>query len=261
VGMALTACNNNYKIATDSAGNSANSQSTSNNPSNPNDPPVSGCVVQNVSQNLRILFMVDDSGSTATTDPNNANRVTTIDTFLNTYASKSNLTYSYNYFGTNAASFNMASDTFVSSVPSSVFGTADDARAALTAFKNLKGTAGNTNYSSAFSRIQSIIQNDLASNSNESYVVIFMSDGQPTDQGSSAVNQINGITSLSSSLMGLAASGRITLSTVYFGPSDAQAQNNLQTMAALGGGQFINTNVTTQYSIDNLINVPVQACN
>ena len=218
--------------------------------------PQSPCSVNDVTQSLRILFVVDDSGSTATTDPNDTNRVATIQNFLNTYGSKANLTYSYSYFGSVAETYDPTKSTFTSSANSN-FETAAQAQTALDQFENL-GTAGTTRTTSAFSQLQDIIEGD--NTANENYVVIFMSDGQPTDLGNSASDQLSGVSSLATGLMGLAASGKITLSTVYFGPNDSQAEANLQTMATIGGGQFINTNVTTTYSIDGLITVPGQAC-
>jgi hypothetical protein len=261
LGLALTACNSNYKLDTVAPGNT--NQSTGGSGGGSGGGSSGGgttCTIQNVTQNLRILFMVDDSGSTATTDPNYTNRVATIQNFLTKYANQTNLTYSYNYFGTNVATYNVVSDSFGNITSSGVFGTASNAESALNAFQ-LIGTVGNTNYSAAFTRLEAIIGGDIAANTNENYVVIFMSDGQPTDQGSSASDQIAGITNISNALMSYAPSGRITLSTVYFGAPDNQAETNLETMASIGGGQFINTNLTTQYSIDNLISVPVKACN
>jgi hypothetical protein len=266
LGLVLTACNNNYKLDTATPGST--SQSTDGTGSGGTTPGGGGttgtCTIQNVTQNLRILFMVDDSDSTNTTDPSNSKRVTTIQNFLNTYASKTNLTYSYNFFGTNPSTYSTSSHAFGNTTSANIFGTVADmagsSNSALNEFLTI-GSVGNTNYSAAFTRMQSIIQGDMLNNANENYVVVFMSDGQPTDQGSSANSQISGITSITSSLMGLAASGRITVSTVYFGAPDSQAQNNLSTMATLGSGQFVNTNVTTNFSIDNLITVPVQACN
>lgn len=264
LGVVLTACNQNYKIDTSAPDNSGLSTGTPGNPQNPQTPTIPTCTVGSVNKGLRILFMIDDSGSTLTTDPNMENRVDVIQAFLNKYASKTNLTYSYNYFGTNAATYNIVTDKFGNTTTSAnVFGTAADATDALNVFKALPGDAGNTYYSAAFTRIESIIQGDLAVHNDQNYVVIFMSDGQPTDPGlgSSATAQINLITQVSADVMGLAASGRITVSTVYFGPTNAQAQNNLFTMATLGKGQFIDTNLTTQYSVDNLISVPITACN
>lgn len=265
--LLISACNNNYKVSPNQTGASLNTPTSSDpsdpsNPSNPSNPAPPTCTIQSVNRNLRIIFMVDDSGSTKTTDPNDTNRVATVQNFINTYGSKTNLTYSYSYFGDNASTYSISGNNFGSSA-ANVFGDAADAQSALNKFEALPvGGAGSTNYDNAFSRIKNIISADDPSQNDQSYVVVFMSDGQPTDLGSGATNQINGITQLAHDLMALAVSGRITLSTVYFGPAtDTQAQNNLQTMAALGSGQFVNTNTTTSFSIDNLITVPGTACN
>lgn len=202
--------------------------------------------------------MVDDSGSTATTDPNDTNRVATIHSFLTTYASKTNLTFSYSYFGDNAYTFDPAQSAFGVNLPAQPFGTDAQAETALTEFESI-GTIGNTPYAIAFDRLTAIIEGDSPSTSNQTYVVVFMSDGQPTDQGSGSA-QVTGVSALVTQLMALLPSDRLSLSTVYFGPSDADAESNLSTMAQLGGGQFVNTNVTQTFSIDNLINVPSGAC-
>ena len=206
--------------------------------------------------------MVDDSGSTTTTDPNFTNRVDTINTFLNKYGSLTNLTYSYSFFGTNTSTYSMTLNSF-GNYTSNVFGTASNVTTAMNAFLNMSGDAGWTYYTSAFTRLEAIISSDLIANANENYIVVFMSDGEPNDPNlaSTSSAELAEITSITNTLMGLAPAGRITVSSVYFGAPDAQAEDNLTTMAALGGGQFINTNVTTSYSIDNLITVPTQACN
>jgi hypothetical protein len=217
------------------------------------------CTVEQVAQNLRILFMVDNSGSTSSTDPHDSQRVATVQTFLNTYGSKTNLTYSYSYFAQKAMTYDADSNSFDAN-PVRVFLNATQTGAALTMFKSLN-TSDDTYYDVAFSQITSIINSDNPATNNESYVVIFMSDGQPTDLGGSANNQLSGVTTLAKNIIGLAPTGHITLSTVYFGPNnDSQSENNLKTMAGVGGGQFIDTNITTQYSIDNLVTVPITAC-
>jgi hypothetical protein len=253
----LSGCNKNYALNTASPASSA--LSTTSGPTNPPPSNTTPCQITSVSQNLKIIFMVDDSGSTASTDPNDVNRVATVQAFLTKYSSKTNLTYSYAFFGTNSEAWSVSSNSFTAS-SADVFGTAANAEAALNKFVTLP-TAGTTNYEAAFFQIETILQADNAATNNDNYVVIFMSDGQPKDLGNSASDQINGISGIAANLLGSTAAGRITLSTVYFGPnSDTQSENNLSTMATLGGGQFINSNVTTSYSIDNLITVPVQAC-
>ena len=202
--------------------------------------------------------MVDNSGSTLTTDPNKTNRIATVEAFIQKYGAMANLTYSYSYFDSAAMTYDNSNSSFDSS-SNQAFGNAASAQTALNLFSPI-GASGSTVYSSAFERIQAIISADGPASSNASYVVAFMSDGQPKDLGNSASSQLAGIETLTNQLMALVPSGRLTLSSVYFGPTDAGAENNLETMASLGGGQFINTNVTTNFSIDSLITIPTQAC-
>ena len=205
--------------------------------------------------------MVDDSGSTTATDPNDSNRVAVIQAFLNKYSAKSNLTYSYSYFGSGVFTYDFSTAKFVAQ-STNAYGGASGMASALQTFESL-GIDGATDYRKAFAQLTTLIENDQPAANDESYVVIFMSDGQPKDLNTpdaTASEQLAGIASISDELISAAPAGRITLSTVYFGPPDSEAENNLEAMAAIGDGQFINTNVTTQYSIDNLISVPENAC-
>src|SRR5271167_3498882 len=54
-------------------------------------------VLQEAQGQVRILFMVDNSGSTSTTDPNHDYRAQTISTFLSQFGSKTNFSYSFGY--------------------------------------------------------------------------------------------------------------------------------------------------------------------
>ena len=218
------------------------------------------CPITNTTQNLRILFMVDNSGSTKTTDPQKTHRISTVQTFLNNYGSKTNLAYSYSYFGGTALTYDAVLNQFVASSTTPV-GNATQAGGALTLFETLGTASGGTSYGAAFAALNTLVTNDELAAQGEGYVVIFMSDGQPTDIGKSADAQITAITTLTNSLLQVAGSGRLTFSSVFFGnSSDAQSVSNLSTMAKLGGGQFVDTNVTTNLSIDNLITVPTQDC-
>jgi hypothetical protein len=145
-------------------------------------------------------------------------------------------------------------------VPGTEFGNAADTMTALAAFQSLSGSAGTTNYGAAFAQLTNLINADGPGANGENYVVVFMSDGQPKDQGNAGTEQLNNVSSLVTQLVSLLP-GQITVSTVYFGsPSDSQSEANLQAMATAGSGQFVDTNATTQFSIDNLITVPVTAC-
>ena len=96
--------------------------------------------------------------------------------------------------------------------------------------------------------------NDAGASGIDGYVVIFMSDGQPTDFGN---DQVGDIQKLVGQLRQLAGPNRLTVSSVFFGDSDDQKSvDNLQAMATAGSGVFVNTNVTETVTIDSLITVP-----
>jgi hypothetical protein len=161
---------------------------------------------------LKILFVVDNSGSTANTDPSNQYRILAVQNLIAKYGANPNFQYGYSYFsgtdGSTAAygtwdfdtktnsffSFQVTSnssntsvnyaDSVVPSLKSySPFGNVSSLQSALSAFENL-GAGGHTPYKAAFAAISNIVMQDLATASDPkgtSYAVVFMSDGGPSD--------------------------------------------------------------------------------
>lgn len=217
------------------------------------------CQIKTLSKPVRILVMVDNSGSTAATDPNKKHRVQTVHKFLSDYGSKQNITYSYGEFHLHASSYDMSLGQFVAD-PRAPFGDAAGEKAALKKFQHSK-SAGHTSYKEAFNLLRKLMSDDLRSTDTESYVIIFMSDGQPTDLGGTAASELAGITAGVKDLLDTVPKGRLTISTVFFGDNrDRRSVRNLSTMADLGNGQFVNSNTAATISIDHIINVPVEAC-
>ena len=71
-------------------------------------------VLQTTAKNIRILFMVDESTSTLTTDPNLYYRDQTIKNFLSAYGMKTNFTYAFGYFAADSASiYDQIQDKFI----------------------------------------------------------------------------------------------------------------------------------------------------
>lgn len=230
-------------------GTPASGGSTSSSPSGPL------CTVQNVTGQVRIMIMLDNSGSTATTDPNDKVRVDTVNTFLATYGSKTNLTYSLGYFSQTASIYDMKSGRVDNN--GTAFGTAAQEAVALSNFETVAAQNA-TWYQSAFSALQSTIEADIAAGNNETYVVIFMSDGMNNDNGNPSTTGM--VKSLLAAAPGSAGKSLATVSTVFFGSPDPSAMANLQGMATAGLGNFIDTNVTTTFSLDGLISLPSEAC-
>jgi hypothetical protein len=220
---------------------------------------------------LKIIFMEDNSGSAnngrGATDPAGTWRIQTIQSFLSTYGSQTNLSYSFGYFSTNAYLWDMGLDRFGKTSVDMPFGTASGLGDSVDYFGNhlttVAGAGGSTNYKQAFAALETAILADEAAGNKEDYAIVFLSDGQPSDLGDNATKQLNGIASLVSDLQATAASNGVskaTISAVYFGPQDATAIANLQSMAKLGGGQFDNAPESGSLVLENVITVPTSEC-
>jgi hypothetical protein len=222
-------------------------------------PAPSPCVqISQVTEDIRVMLMVDNSEFTQVTDPDHAERVAAIDNFITTYANKTNLTYSYGCFATKAYIYNMKPGGSFLSNTGYPFGDVREARAALDMFKTIH-PHGVSNYKTVFGRLQEAIVDDESSSRNgkQNYVVVFISAGRPNDLGRTAQSQISGITQLVTDALQAAGPGRLTFSTVFIGdPRDTQAINNLQMMADVGGGQFVEANSSQTVHFNDIINVP-----
>lgn len=220
--------------------------------------PICSNPITPATNNLRIIFMVDNSGSTNTTDPQQYYRNQVIQTFLSQYSNNTSLSFAFGYFeGTSAYLFDGSSQSFVKNA-NQPFGGAGQLSSALTAYDKIRPN-GNTPYHAGFNEIQNAILADLQSGSGSAnYSVVFMSDGQPTDVSSSpslTTNLVAMVQSFAGSIQ--AQHGAVAVSTVYFNPANNSGDSaNLQAMAQAGGGQFVNTNVTSSLVIADLVSVP-----
>lgn len=214
------------------------------------------CNVGTSKKDLRIMFMVDDSGSTNTTDPSKKYRVQTLQQFIHDYGGNSNLSYTFSYFsGITAMEFDMTSRAFTQRLAADPVGNSGELSTALLSYEALKSD-GNTPYKAAFTSLADTVRADENAGNKQDYVVVFMSDGQPTDiSGAANLNAL--VTSLKTAA---AANGSdLLLSTVYFGPAtDTASIANLSGMAKAGGGQFVDTNKLAAGGlvINDIISVP-----
>lgn len=89
-----------------------------------------------------------------------------------------------------------------------------------------------------------------------------MSDGNPTDLSSDRDgSEVTAITALVNNLLASRPAKNLTISSVFFGsPSDTPSIQNLSKMASLGGGDFVDTNVTQNIVISDLVAIPGQDC-
>lgn len=227
-------------------------------PSGPVPSPTPSCSVGSTQKKLRIFVMVDNSGSTEETDPNQDYRVETMNRFLAQYGLRTNLTYGFGYFADSAYVYDTNEARFRTSSANAPFGNARQTENALSIYHRSIPPEGGTGYGAAFDAIRGAIAKDQASGVAQDYVVIFMSDGQPTDLYGDIPAQIRSqVDSLKRTAQ---AGGRsLTVSSVYFGPrSDSTSIRNLKTMATQGAGQFVDTNSLGSGGlvIDDLITIP-----
>ncbi|MBK7890169.1 MAG: VWA domain-containing protein [Bdellovibrionales bacterium] len=171
----------------------------------------------------KVMFVVDKSGSNSTTDTNSY-RVNTISNFYQKHQGNAFVQWGLVVFNGNTSEAYINNGSSQQPTFSSDVGTVNAAIAKI-------GTAadtGATPYKSATAMARSGINYDLTLNPGQasSYVVVFLSDGQPTDYGAPADE-----TAIMSDVDSLVKMGRVTLSTVYYGPADAIASGRLSKMA------------------------------
>lgn len=225
-----------------------------------------------VTQPLKVAVIVDNSGSTNTTDPEKTFRESSISGFLAAYGDKSNFSWNLMYFQGSSA-FDLITRN---NLPA--FGTITDMNQALLLYD--QANAGDdTPYKAALRMASKLIQSDpgyLADPADTNFAILFMSDGIPTDYGtppddSAIINDVQTLVNLSP--------GHISFSTIYFNAltvdeamqlspqtrqkvwDPADAIPRLQQMALAGGGQFVNTLVTgSNIDLGSVITVPTSVC-
>lgn len=218
-------------------------------------------VLQNITVPVKLLFVVDTSGSNLTgdfgsnigTDPSKAVRAGSIQEFFNNYGAKPNFSWSMITFSNYSANSLINSNLGIPYISPS----ASDMQNAITQFLGMTD-GGNTPYDSALSLVASEISNDTMTDSRTKYIVVFMSDGMPNPANTdthffSAVQNIVGL-----------VPGQVSFSTVYYGSVNPSASSLMQGMADIGGGNFLNTNTNPTgkyFQISDIVTVPGVVCN
>ncbi len=193
----------------------------------------------------KVLFVVDKSGSNAQTDTNQY-RVNTISTFYQKHQANTYVQWGVVVFnGTQSEAYinngSPQQPTFSGDI------------SVVTAAITRIGTGGDTGatpYKSALAMARSAVSYDITTNPTQlsSYVIVFLSDGQPTDYGTPVDENI-----IDGDVQNLKTAGRVTLSTVYYGPVSPESSGRLERMANRGGGRFLDTNIDGRIPIDSLI--------
>lgn len=219
----------------------------------------SGCTAGTTTRNLRIYTMVDNSGSTRTTDPNQHYRVQTMRDFLATYGTRANLSYGFGYFADTAALYDMTQSRFIANTVAAPFGSAAGITGALDTYHASIPPNGSTGYGAAFAALESAISRDEAAGAVDDYAVVFMSDGQPTDLAGDIPTELARLANRLKQTAAANGTSDLTLSTVYFGSAgDATSIRNLRILSTEGGGQFVDTNQLGSggLSIDDVVTIP-----
>lgn len=212
----------------------------------------------------KMLFIVDMSGSnqsstnctlsSSCTDPGKKVRAGSLQAFFNDYGQRSNFQWSFSTFKVSSATalINAGSPW------SPIFGPATSMQNAINTFSVMEDSGG-TPYMAALNQATTAISfdPDLNSAAKPQYLVVFMSDGQPSD-----TSNYDLIRSTVKKIVNLAP-GRITFNAVYYGPSNNVATNLMQSMALEGSGKFLNTNTDPaglKFKITDAISLPITTC-
>lgn len=214
------------------------------------DPEATFCVnpPSEVGKYTNVLFIVDISGSNAVapfmTDPGKTRRTGAMRTFFDKHKTNRFLRWGLEVFSGSSAKH------LVNTADSLNFGNSTDFESALTAFQS-EADVGGTPYLVALSQARQAVQKlvDAASTEENSYQIIFMSDGEPTG------TQDADIFAEVESIMGM-VDGQIHLSTVYYnvgGSAAPGAKARLEEMATRGKGRFQDASNGENINIDDLI--------
>ena len=225
-----------------------------------------------VSKPARVLFVVDQSGSNKNgpndrpgdaSDPDKKFRSGVLNKFLKENEKKDNVSWGLVAFN-NSSSNNLLGESVGNNQV--YFSNAPSFKNALKRF-NAREDVGATPYKSALAMLKKAISQDLPkAPKNVVYLVVFLTDGYPTDyctvdegpscasglQTQRLLNDVQGIASL--------APGSIQFSTAYYGLPDALASGRLEQMAKVGSGQFVDTNKSSGVLLDDLLKIDQPTC-
>jgi len=212
----------------------------------------------NGSQIVKVLFVVDASGSNrgeggeVPTDPNKTWRSGTMNNFINAYKARSNF-----YYGMITFQDSSAKPQIKVNNKGAFTNDMNVVDAGMASF-NANADGGSTPYKAALSMAKSIIAADLAANAAQkaAYVMVMVSDGMAKDYSSpdQVIPDAKAIRDL--------APGQVSLNTVYYYPNafDESQTKYLRNIASAGGGQFLTANSSQVLKIDDVIQVPGMSC-
>lgn len=220
----------------------------------------------NTTKNVKVLFLIDTSGSNASnngapgTDVDKVWRLKTINNFIDKYHSKPNFEFGFAYFqGTKSLPLITASNgqgLFTKNMT--------EVNQAIDKLKAIKDE-GNTPYDAGLAVVRDMIHYDQAQMAAKDvgYVLVMVSDGTPTN--TSYTEPVNGMNNLSSDVKSIMAEapGQISLNTVYLynqAAPTASQKSYLQKISSVGSGAFIEANSNQTVEISDSVQVPSTVC-
>lgn len=226
-----------------------------------------------VAQPMKVLFIVDQSGSNVNgpyehpgqaTDPVKSFRYGVLNEFFQLHGMKTHLSWGFLTFnGVTARGL-----IYQGTPDSPVFTNDHDVAAQSLVNFQASTDVSNTPVKAALLKARQMIASDMATSVTATqYRIVLITDGYPTDYcpGSPSVVYCPGaikeseIDSDIQSIMNTAPNA-VQMSMVYYGLPDASATARLQRMASLGQGQFVDTNTSSSIHLDDLIQVEVPIC-
>ncbi len=177
---------------------------------------------------VKVLFAIDTSGSMNSADPGNL-RVDAVEEFVNTYKDDENLQFEVQLWSGEIDNTTTNED----GQPGFTQDT-DNIDAVLGSVQNESGT----NYSLSISEIQKDILNDINQYGPANYIVVFLSDGEPSVGDTDPVNIVASVGRLKETVLAAGAAG-FQMNTFILGENPKTEYTQIMNdMAVIGDGAF-----------------------
>ena len=200
------------------------------------------CIVEPVeeSRSTKIMFVVDNSSSNEQNDADGSKRAENINRFVASATEEDSYELGLILFNTHSESpINYENNTNKPKFTS-------DRNEFYQATQTILDSPfrGGTNYSEAINLVNQAIQDDirLFPDTISSYIILFISDGRPSDANSN--ERVKDLIDINR---------EIYLSTAYYGTFGPEAIAKLQEIAALGLGNFVNFETGDNWNFNQLI--------
>jgi len=180
------------------------------------------------SKPVKVLFAIDTSGSMNSADPSNL-RVDAVKNFVDTYQDDENLQFEVQLWSEAIDSTTTNEDGMAGFTDN-----LDNINSVLNSVNNNSGTS----YSTSISEMQKDILNDLNQYGPANYIVVFLSDGEPSVGDTDTDNIINSVSRLKETVLSAGAVG-FQMNTFILGQNPKVEYTALMNgMAVNGDGAF-----------------------